>query len=1209
MNAILSPGLRRVWTVFSGDLGTYARRPLFAVWALILVFCALGFSTGSVRIQSGDATVGGTKSHITSEFAVAMQFAIVTTLFYGFFVAVAAGMAIIQDDEWRIGELLHATPLRAWEYVWAKFAAVITVSSVMLGLHLAAMLFFYHVLPNADAQEFRGTFHLSNYLLPALWFWVPTIVFLAGLSFLFGEWTRRPVAVFLLPLAIVLLDAFFLWEWSPNWLDPRINRALMLLDPAGFRWLNETWLKVNRGVRFYNTASIPPDPGFLVSRVVMVVLGLGAAVLGQRHFAATSRGSSSRSARRAAAASLLAGPPSIAKVNSGAESVSKAPLASLQMTLSQPSLLRGAWHVARSELAELRSSPGLYLFIPLLLLQTIVTALIDVGPFDTPLLVTPVGFAVHAMGTLTTCSCLLLLFYTVESLERERSTGLAAIAFATPIRTGSLLLGKLVALGALALAIVAAVAVGGIIVILIQGQVGVSLPPMLLHWGLLLLPTILCWIAFVTAAHRLTQSRYATYALALGVIYFTGYRLGTNQINWVGNWPLWQAVRDSDMSVLELDRRALVLNRVMAVGLSVFFTVLTVRFYRRREVNATQLVHRLRPRAVLSMALRLAPWAVVPLVAGIWLALEVGWGREGGAAQKEEKDYWRKNLATYRDARIPDLRLVTLHLDLFPERSAYRARGTFDLVNGTDRPLREVLLTGGPHWEKLAWTMDGEPFSPADRAHLFVFTPPGGTLAPGGTVQIGFEHEGRFPRGVSKRTAGASEFILPSAVVLTSFRPAIVPVLGFLDSIGIDDDNRQDSREYPDDFYLGQTDSFMGYRTPFSTKITITGPAEFTINSVGIKTSDDVQDGRRTVVWESDHPVSFFNVIAGRWAVEHGDGTAVFYHPGHRYNVAEMREALDAAHRHFSRWFFPYPWRELKLSEFPNLASYAQGFPTNITFSEGVGFLAHNTPEIHAPFEITAHEAAHQWWGNILSAGKAPGGILLTEGTADFSAILLVEQVKGINARIDFCKRLEATYGKSRQADTERPLVKLDQEDRRPGDTTAIYDKGGWVFWMLLNHLGRDQALAGIQSFFKTYHGNPDHPVIQDFVAAMRPFARDSAAFDAFVRQWFFEVVVPEFQLSEPRKIKRGSNWEATVRIQNVGTGTVPVEVVAARGERFAKDGSSSSDYREARTTIHLGPGASHDVSLICPFEADRIVVDPDAKLLQLQRKNAVAKF
>ena len=52
-----------------------------------------------------------------------------------------------------------------------------------------------------------------------------------------------------------------------------------------------------------------------------------------------------------------------------------------------------------------------------------------------------------------------------------------------------------------------------------------------------------------------------------------------------------------------------------------------------------------------------------------------------------------------------------------------------------------------------------------------------------------------------------------------------------------------------------------------------------------------------------------------------------------------MRECLDAARRYYSEWFYPYPWRELKLSEFPNLATYAQGFPTNITFSEGIGFL------------------------------------------------------------------------------------------------------------------------------------------------------------------------------------------------------------------------------------------------------------------------------
>ena len=63
------------------------------------------------------------------------------------------------------------------------------------------------------------------------------------------------------------------------------------------------------------------------------------------------------------------------------------------------------------------------------------------------------------------------------------------------------------------------------------------------------------------------------------------------------------------------------------------------------------------------------------------------------------------------------------------------------------------------------------------------------------------------------------------------------------------------------------------------------------------------------------------------------------------------------------------------------------------------------------------------------------------------------------------------------------------------------------------------------------------------------------------------------------------------------------------RGERFAKDGSPSRDYREARTTVTLAKGESRDPVISCDFEPDRIIVDPDAKALQLQRKNAVTKF
>jgi ABC-2 type transport system permease protein len=343
-----------------------------------------------------------------------------------------------------------------------------------------------------------------------------------------------------------------------------------------------------------------------------------------------------------------------------------------------------------------------------------------------------------------------------------------------------------------------------------------------------------------------------------------------------------------------------------------------------------------------------------------------------------------------------------------------------------------------------------------------------------------------------------------------------------------------------------------------------------------------------------------------------GQGTRVYYHRGHPYNIDEISSTLDAARRYYSEWFYPYPWQELKISEFPALAFYAMGFPTNIPFSEGIGFLSRNQQKVDVTFMVTAHESAHQWWANILTPGKGPGGNILSEGMAHFSTILLFEQEKGTQARIEFCKRIEERYGENRQVDSERPLVKIDGS--RTGDETVTYDKGGWVFWMLLQRMGREAALEGLRHFISVYKDGPDYPVLQDLIATLRPYAPDSLAYDDFVQQWFYQVVVPEYQLSGLSRTQAGggaadSSWTAAGRIRNAGSGRMPVEVAATSGERTTKDGKPAEGYREARTRIVLGPGEEAGLTIPCGFKPEKLIVDPDARVLQLRRKSAVAAF
>jgi hypothetical protein len=50
-------------------------------------------------------------------------------------------------------------------------------------------------------------------------------------------------------------------------------------------------------------------------------------------------------------------------------------------------------------------------------------------------------------------------------------------------------------------------------------------------------------------------------------------------------------------------------------------------------------------------------------------------------------------------------------------------------------------------------------------------------------------------------------------------------------------------------------------------------------------------------------------------------------------------------------------------------------------------------------------------------------------------------------------------------------------------------------------------------------------------------------------------------------------------------------------------------DYRDARATVTLGAGESKRVTIRCGFDPESIVIDPDVRVLQLQRKQAVAKL
>lgn len=1190
--------LRRFGLVAGLDLKEALRRPLFVIFCIIMALNGSCMSRGDWVFRSIDTSLGGNKAWVDSEFQTAYVYALISFFMISFFVAVAAGMPLIRDKEQQVGDLLLSTPLRPAEYVWGKFmAALLACFAAVLVLPVSTGL-LSHLLPDAGSPEIYGTFNPIAYLRPLLVFLVPAVVFTAGVTFAIGRWTGKPILVFLFPVLLFLLCQTFLWGTYPPRISTGLSDVLRYADPTGFRWMKESWLFVDRGIAFYNTRPIDYDAPFLLSRAGFLALGLLFVDLSRRHFTGRLRRPiDSRQDKKPARSAAPA-----------------QPLSSLGMGSRPPGFLASTATVARFELQELRSQPGLYIFIPFILAFLYILFRDARAGFDSHILWTPGLAAMQAAPFLTIALGLLFLFYTVESLERERSTGIAPVFYATPAPTGSVVMGKALAnlavigvalLGALA---VVALVMGG------QGKVSLTPGPFLIVWGLLLTPTLIVWIAFVAALHSLTRSRYTTYALALAVALSTAVLLFSGRMNWAGNWALFGGTRFgfavpwTDMGAFDVDLSALVLNRFLVLTLAALFAWAAVRFLNRRDRDR---LHPVMPPAEQRRALRTATaLALPPLALGLTLWVQVNQGFQGAAVEKQHKDYWRKNLASWADQPLPYVTRVEMDIDLEPSTRSVRVSGFYDLQNQKEKPLYWFPVTGGAAWKDLAWTLDGRPWTPEDRSKLYVFRPPK-PLAPGASIRLGFRYRGTILPGISKNGGELplGEFILPSGVLLTGRNPGFVPKIGFDPKIGvIEKENGSEPRIYPPYHYQGITDSDLD-RSAFTQRLRITAPADYTVNSTGIREGESEKDGRRTTVWVSDYPVRVFNIAAGRWAVKRGPGTAVFYHPGHSYNVESLLEALNGARRYYAEWYGPYPWRELRLNEFPAYAEYGRGNATNIFFSEGVGFLFQPTPENDSAFTIAAHEAAHQWWGHIMAAGEGPGGIILAEGAANFATLMLLDQVRGPLARQTYARQLEAWYGEFRQPSTEKPLAETLAVEGRQGDEVVVYNKGAWALWMLYRQMGKDAFLDGVRHFFQIYHGNPDHPVIEDFVAVMRPYAPDKKGFDDLVRQGFFQLVTPEYRLAGARKVLAGKTWEVTVRVENAGTGRMPVEIAATRGWRFDDKGKIAPDYRDARTTVVLGAGEAQEVKIRCAFEPERVVVDPDVHVLQLQRRAATAKL
>ena len=1203
------------------ELKTAWRRPLNLIMLLVFGLMSLGFVVGGVQVSTGSADTGGAKIAINSAFNLAFADIALFALILPFFVAVICGMPALGDFDRRIHRLIAATPISHAGYAFSRFAGSISVLAAVLGLWLLLQIGFYELIPIDPNERVRGAFRLWNYLQPLLVAALPLALFVGGISMWLGVRTRQPVLVFALPVLVVVSGVFFVWNFNPVWLPSWVDRLMQLADPAGFRWFGRNYLDEDRGTAFYNSAALAPDAAFLLSRAGLAAVGLLAVWATGRRMARTEHDD------------LRVGDPGIllARAEAEAPQAARGEHAAIaargsppECIVRAPGFAASAWHVLRAETRALLRSPGVWLFGPIILLQSWAATSFREGPFDTEVLVTTGSAAAGVFNTLTLLLCFLVLFYTVESLVREERCGLGGIFRASPVPTASVLAGKVLANAAMALVIIACASLAIAAVLGKQAsdtgiEIDFEVPVLFLILGVLLAPTLIVWGAFVSFLYALLRNRFVVYGVALGALVGTGFATQFGYMNWVTRWHMWSSVSWSELDRLEFMWPAIATNRVLMLALAAFFIVATLELWPRRLPDIRAVADRMKPWPLFRAALVPVLAALPVLAIGVYAGLAVRGGYEGAPQREAQKAYWKRNSETWEDAPFPALERVDGEVKLFPETRSLEVAATYVLRNPHLKPMAEVPVTVGPHFESSDWTVDGVATDPAkrdqprpaieNRSGLFVVIP-AKPLARNETVTISFRLKGEFPRGWSRGGSGASEFLLPSGVVLTSFSTSFLPYPGFVEGVGVDEKNRRDAREYPLDHWKSRVDPAFGPAWDTEVRLAVEGPADWTINVVGVEKESVERDGRRRTVWETEHPVRFFNIVGGPLESKEADGARVYYSRRTPHNVDTMVKALAAARTSYGGWFGEYPWTNLRVTQFPGLAGYAQGFPGNISFSEGIGYLAkpiggapgedgEDADTLDVAFYIVAHEAGHQWWGNIVMPGKGPGGNIISEGLAEFSALMLVHHELGEEQGRALRRRWEREYTFGRSPDDERPINRTD--GTRPGDQVVTYNRAGFVFWMLRETMGEEAMVAGLRGFVAKWRDGVetpeglDFPLIEDMVESLREHATDVTAFDAFVSQWIYGTALPELEFAEDPRAEGGA---VVGKLRNNGTCDIEV-TVRASGE----PANSSEAVPTAEVRVRVPMGGEAPLRIEAGFEPVKIAVDPEVRVLFSGRK------
>ena len=148
---------------------------------------------------------------------------------------------------------------------------------------------------------------------------------------------------------------------------------------------------------------------------------------------------------------------------------------------------------------------------------------------------------------------------------------------------------------------------------------------------------------------------------------------------------------------------------------------------------------------------------------------------------------------------------------------------------------------------------------------------------------------------------------------------------------------------------------------------------------------------------------------------------------------------------------------------------------------------------------LSAHELAHQWWGNMVTC-RDWNHFWLNEGLATFMAAAFLEHRYGREEYLKEVETYRTNYEKVRAAGKDKSLVFPDWLNPTPEDRTLVYDKGAYVLHLLRQEIGDDAFWSGLRLYTRRYWIKS--VTTPDFQTAMEEGS--GKRLDTFFQKWVY---------------------------------------------------------------------------------------------------------